>query len=69
MEKLDPEEESRKFECKVCMISQIEIIFNPCHHVVVCETCAVHLKKCPFCRVDITEMRKINFSNHIDVIF
>ncbi|XP_063614003.1 baculoviral IAP repeat-containing protein 2-like [Penaeus indicus] len=39
--------------CKVCMDSEIAIVFLPCSHMVTCVSCAVSLRQCPICRRDI----------------
>nr|BDT62305.1 MAG: baculoviral IAP repeat-containing protein [Penaeus semisulcatus majanivirus] len=39
--------------CKVCMDSEITIVFLPCSHMVTCVSCAVSLRQCPICRRDI----------------
>nr|KAI8735853.1 baculoviral IAP repeat-containing protein 3-like isoform X1 [Biomphalaria glabrata] len=33
--------------CKICMDSQVEIVFLPCGHLVSCKDCALALKDCP----------------------
>nr|BDV49824.1 MAG: baculoviral IAP repeat-containing protein [Penaeus semisulcatus pemonivirus] len=37
-------------ECKVCLERETCIIFLPCHHMVTCTCCALHLTHCPVCR-------------------
>lgn len=37
-------------KCKVCLNSDIEIIFLPCGHVCSCFKCGINLKNCPICR-------------------
>ncbi|XP_063614085.1 LOW QUALITY PROTEIN: baculoviral IAP repeat-containing protein 7-like, partial [Penaeus indicus] len=39
--------------CKVCMDSEITVVFLPCAHMVTCASCAVSLRQCPICRSDI----------------
>jgi predicted RNase H-like nuclease len=36
--------------CKICMEKESSIVFIPCGHVVSCETCAPHIRKCAICR-------------------
>ncbi|XP_060575400.1 E3 ubiquitin-protein ligase XIAP-like [Ruditapes philippinarum] len=36
--------------CKICMEKESNIVFIPCGHVVSCETCAPHIRKCAICR-------------------
>uniref|UniRef100_A0A3B3ZP33 RING-type domain-containing protein n=1 Tax=Periophthalmus magnuspinnatus TaxID=409849 RepID=A0A3B3ZP33_9GOBI len=36
--------------CKVCMDKEVNIVFIPCGHLVVCKECAPSLRKCPICR-------------------
>ncbi|XDV46523.1 hypothetical protein PO909_014408 [Leuciscus waleckii] len=57
---LSAEEEKREEEqlrrlqeertCKVCMDKEVNIVFIPCGHLVVCKECAPSLRKCPICR-------------------
>ncbi|KAI5620628.1 E3 ubiquitin-protein ligase XIAP, partial [Silurus asotus] len=44
--------------CKVCMDSDIAIVFIPCGHLVTCKKCSESLHKCPICCVDITQKIK-----------
>ena len=39
--------------CKVCMNSEISVVFLPCRHMITCKLCAANLSKCPICRFDI----------------
>ena len=36
--------------CVVCWEHDPCVMFNPCHHMVTCQTCAHELRKCPLCR-------------------
>ncbi|XP_053396740.1 baculoviral IAP repeat-containing protein 7-A-like isoform X2 [Mercenaria mercenaria] len=54
---LDPkvlqEENSRLIDqltCKICMDKESNVVFIPCGHMVSCETCAPHIRKCAICR-------------------
>ncbi|XP_067313859.1 E3 ubiquitin-protein ligase XIAP [Pseudorasbora parva] len=44
--------------CKVCMDSDIGMVFIPCGHLVTCEKCSVSLNKCPICCSTITQKIK-----------
>ncbi|XDV37912.1 hypothetical protein PO909_007436 [Leuciscus waleckii] len=48
------EEQLRRLQeertCKVCMDKEVNIVFIPCGHLVVCKECASSLRKCPICR-------------------
>ncbi|MCJ8734184.1 hypothetical protein PDJAM_G00232400 [Pangasius djambal] len=44
--------------CKVCMDSDIAIVFIPCGHLVTCKKCSESLSKCPICCADITQKIK-----------
>ncbi|XP_053486920.1 E3 ubiquitin-protein ligase XIAP isoform X2 [Ictalurus furcatus] len=44
--------------CKVCMDSDIAIVFIPCKHLVTCKKCSEPLCKCPICCADITQKIK-----------
>uniref|UniRef100_A0A3B3ZPH6 RING-type domain-containing protein n=1 Tax=Periophthalmus magnuspinnatus TaxID=409849 RepID=A0A3B3ZPH6_9GOBI len=48
MEQLRRLQEERT--CKVCMDKEVNIVFIPCGHLVVCKECAPSLRKCPICR-------------------
>ena len=36
--------------CKVCMDSEVSIVFLPCGHLCCCPSCAPALRNCPICR-------------------
>nr|WEA82124.1 XIAP [Ctenopharyngodon idella] len=44
--------------CKVCMDSDISIVFIPCGHLVTCQKCSEPLNKCPICCATITQKIK-----------
>ncbi|XP_026102169.1 E3 ubiquitin-protein ligase XIAP-like isoform X2 [Carassius auratus] len=44
--------------CKVCMDSDIDIVFIPCGHLVTCQKCSKSLNKCPICCAAITQKIK-----------
>uniref|UniRef100_A0A9J7ZFA5 E3 ubiquitin-protein ligase XIAP n=1 Tax=Cyprinus carpio carpio TaxID=630221 RepID=A0A9J7ZFA5_CYPCA len=44
--------------CKVCMDSDINIVFIPCGHLVACQKCSEPLNKCPVCCTAITQKIK-----------
>jgi len=37
-------------DCVVCLTEQKEIILLPCRHMCVCQSCFIHIDKCPVCR-------------------
>lgn len=50
--------------CRVCMENRCDVLYEPCHHLIVCRECAIELQKesmsrpngkaiCPTCRVPI----------------
>ncbi|XP_042858053.1 death-associated inhibitor of apoptosis 2-like, partial [Penaeus japonicus] len=39
--------------CKICMDTEMNVVFLPCAHMVTCVSCAVALTQCPICRKDI----------------
>uniref|UniRef100_A0A674A111 RING-type E3 ubiquitin transferase n=1 Tax=Salmo trutta TaxID=8032 RepID=A0A674A111_SALTR len=51
---LPMEEQLRRLQeertCKVCMDKEVNMVFIPCGHLVVCKDCAPSLRKCPICR-------------------
>lgn len=58
----DPMTELEKLQreklCKVCMDSDISIVFIPCGHLVTCQKCSASLDKCPICCATITQKIK-----------
>ncbi|KPI94024.1 Apoptosis 2 inhibitor [Papilio xuthus] len=48
------EEENRQLKearlCKVCMDSEVSVVFLPCGHLVSCAGCGAALSACPLCR-------------------
>ncbi|CAH0586957.1 unnamed protein product [Chrysodeixis includens] len=52
--KLSLEEENRQLKearlCKVCMDSEVSVVFLPCGHMVSCGRCGAALGACPLCR-------------------
>lgn len=48
------EEENRRLRearlCKICMDSEVCVVFLPCGHLVTCVNCAHSLADCPVCR-------------------
>ncbi|XP_063381407.1 baculoviral IAP repeat-containing protein 7-B [Cydia fagiglandana] len=52
--KLSLEEENRQLKearlCKVCMDSEVSVVFLPCGHLVSCARCGAALASCPLCR-------------------
>lgn len=51
---LSLEEENRLLKearlCKICMDSEVGIVFLPCGHLASCVNCAPNLQDCPVCR-------------------
>ncbi|GJQ82442.1 putative zinc ion binding protein [Trypoxylus dichotomus] len=45
--------------CRICMDNQIDTAFFPCAHIVACLTCAQKCDRCPLCRADIQESKKV----------
>ncbi|XP_073955154.1 death-associated inhibitor of apoptosis 2-like [Choristoneura fumiferana] len=54
---LSLEEENRQLKearlCKVCMDSEVSVVFLPCGHLVSCARCGAALSSCPLCRSDV----------------
>lgn len=50
------------FDCKICYSEQMNILFEPCKHVVVCDKCVVNLTMCPICRHNIFKNIRIFLS-------
>ncbi|GIX71555.1 sn1-specific diacylglycerol lipase beta [Caerostris darwini] len=45
--------------CKICMSEEMNIVFEPCHHLVSCQNCAQIFFNCPLCRKCITNKMKV----------
>lgn len=45
--------------CSVCLEGQRCLVFEPCHHMVTCESCGGKLDKCPICRCAISNRTRI----------
>ena len=39
--------------CKVCMDTELGVLFLPCAHMATCTSCALILQDCPICRCKI----------------
>lgn len=52
-------EGSERVLCKLCSSAKRNILFIPCRHVVVCETCACIVPKCLACNAEISDTKKI----------
>lgn len=47
---------SEESACKVCFSKKSSVIFLPCRHVAVCNSCSLWIEdKCPICRSEIKE--------------
>lgn len=57
----DLEDLRRGVECKICLNALMDVIFNPCRHVIACYSCAGRLRQCPYCREFIQEALPIYF--------
>ena len=57
---LDDKEYKKEKICTICLENNVNIIFKPCGHYVVCNDCFLtgNLKKCPFCRAKLTHSLK-----------
>ena len=59
---------SDSFKCKMCMETEIQVLFLPCGHLISCGLCSVAVTKCPICRkminarlrVDMDDGRSLN---------
>ncbi|XP_060741659.1 E3 ubiquitin-protein ligase XIAP [Tachysurus vachellii] len=59
---IDPLKKLEKLQleklCKVCMDSDVSIVFVPCGHFVTCKECSKSLHKCPICCKEIAQKIK-----------
>ena len=46
--------------CQICYDQNVEMIFQPCFHAVVCWNCSVGLNRCPICRTQINNACKVD---------
>lgn len=53
--------ESNALECQLCCANNINIALIPCGHML-CDTCALNLNRCPYCRASFTCTNRIFFS-------
>lgn len=56
-----PEKRADDKSCVVCFDEDACMMFDPCHHVRVCETCSrdANMVACPMCRTAITRRTKL----------
>lgn len=45
----------QKTKCKVCLDSEVGVVFRPCGHLCCCQTCAPRVQNCPVCRGSIQD--------------
>lgn len=45
-------------QCKICLSSEVGVVFTPCGHLLCCVDCASRLTTCPLCRHHIAGMKK-----------
>ena len=57
---LDNKEYKKEKICTICLENNVNLIFKPCGHYIVCNNCFLtgDLKKCPFCRTKFTHALK-----------
>jgi len=53
------DEKSLSLKCIVCMKEERSILFSPCHHVLVCQSCANQVNTCVTCRAPIAAQTRI----------
>lgn len=51
--------EVERIRCKVCLTNDAVVLLEDCSHLATCAPCAASLTKCPICRTEIKESRKI----------
>lgn len=64
--KLKDKKHEISMSCRICYNEPINIIIEPCHHIVMCKTCFNEMEnidtvdlKCPLCQEDITSSTEI----------
>ncbi|TRY73939.1 hypothetical protein TCAL_01507 [Tigriopus californicus] len=46
-------------ECTMCYAAPADMLFIPCLHLFACQSCSVHLTKCPYCKQPVQTRRKV----------
>ncbi|GFY43061.1 hypothetical protein TNIN_501002 [Trichonephila inaurata madagascariensis] len=49
----------KKDICKICMDEEMNVVFEPCYHLVSCHKCAEKIFDCPLCRTPVTHKMKV----------
>ncbi|GFT45512.1 hypothetical protein NPIL_499721 [Nephila pilipes] len=50
---------TKKDICKICMDEEMDVVFEPCRHLVSCHKCAVQISNCPLCRTPVLNKMKV----------
>ncbi|GFY39076.1 hypothetical protein TNIN_323341 [Trichonephila inaurata madagascariensis] len=45
--------------CKICMDTEIDVVFQPCSHLISCHICEAKIFDCPLCRNPVTHKIKV----------
>eukprot|EP00741_Cyanophora_paradoxa_P021038 tig00021326_g20307.t1 len=56
------ERETERKACKICLDRSAGVAFNPCGHIVSCDTCSTRLRECPMCRQRIVSRLRVYHS-------
>nr|BDT62557.1 MAG: baculoviral IAP repeat-containing protein [Metapenaeus ensis majanivirus] len=54
----DDKDDDKTMKCKICFKNNVEIVLQPCTHMVTCTKCTINLKKCPTCNQTIHIIQK-----------
>ncbi|XP_056003070.1 uncharacterized protein LOC125661164 isoform X1 [Ostrea edulis] len=46
-------------QCKICMDSEMNTLFDPCGHLCACQQCAARLRKCPICNKVVRKLHRV----------
>lgn len=46
-------------ECVICLEPKLEVLFEPCGHIITCTTCAPGVDMCPLCRAAIVKRTRV----------
>nr|XP_034319481.1 kinesin-like protein KIN-7M, chloroplastic isoform X1 [Crassostrea gigas]XP_034319483.1 kinesin-like protein KIN-7M, chloroplastic isoform X1 [Crassostrea gigas]XP_034319484.1 kinesin-like protein KIN-7M, chloroplastic isoform X1 [Crassostrea gigas]XP_034319485.1 kinesin-like protein KIN-7M, chloroplastic isoform X1 [Crassostrea gigas]XP_034319486.1 kinesin-like protein KIN-7M, chloroplastic isoform X1 [Crassostrea gigas]XP_034319488.1 kinesin-like protein KIN-7M, chloroplastic isoform X1 [ len=46
-------------QCKICLDSEMDTLFEPCGHLCTCRSCASMLQMCPICRKQIKKLHRV----------
>lgn len=52
---------NNNFMCSICLASKVEVLFEPCKHIVSCSKCSLNVDSCCVCRRPIVKYVRVFF--------